>query len=124
MIESDPSLKVVGAAHHGVEALEMAVQAYDNIRAVVVVPNLQNPLGSIMPDAAKRRMVAFCEQHNIALIEDDTYSPLADSNTPLKAIKAVLGHDGEYDFSAEQQRTIATIQARLGGGGAKAERAG
>ncbi|HET7837816.1 MAG TPA: PLP-dependent aminotransferase family protein, partial [Variovorax sp.] len=38
-----------------VEALEMALQAYDNIKAVVVVPHLQNPLGSGMPDAHKQR---------------------------------------------------------------------
>ncbi|WP_104657638.1 PLP-dependent aminotransferase family protein [Ralstonia insidiosa] len=88
------------------EALEMAVQAYDNIRAVVVVPNLQNPLGSIMPDAAKRRMVAFCEQHNIALIEDDTYSPLADSNTPLKAIKA-WDRTGNVIYCASLSKTVA-----------------
>ena len=88
------------------EALEMAVQAYDNIRAVVVVPNLQNPLGSIMPDAAKRRMVAFCEQHNIALIEDDTYTPLADSNTPLKAIKA-WDRTGNVIYCASLSKTVA-----------------
>ncbi|MFX7878941.1 aminotransferase class I/II-fold pyridoxal phosphate-dependent enzyme, partial [Acinetobacter baumannii] len=38
------------------EALELAAQTYDNIRAVVVVPNLQNPQGSIMPDANKARL--------------------------------------------------------------------
>ena len=70
------------------EALELAAQTYDNIRAVVVVPNLQNPLGSIMPDANKAQLVAWCEQRAIALIEDDCFSALADSDAPLAALKA------------------------------------
>ena len=89
-----------------IEALEMAVQAYGNIRAVVVVPNLQNPLGCIMPDAAKRRMAAFCEAHRIVLIEDDTYSPMADSPTPLKAIKA-WDRTGNVIYCASLRKTVA-----------------
>ena len=88
------------------EALEMAVQAYGNIRAVVVVPNLQNPLGSIMPDAAKRRMAAFCDAHRIPLIEDDTYSPMADSPTPLKAIKA-WDRTGNVIYCASLRKSVA-----------------
>lgn len=71
-----------------VEALEMALQAYDRVKAVVVVPHLQNPLGSVMPDAHKQRLVALCEQHGVALIEDDTYSELLDTETPARAIKS------------------------------------
>ncbi len=88
------------------EALEMAVQAYGNIRAVVVVPNLQNPLGSIMPDAAKRRLAAFCEANAIPLIEDDTYSALGDGPAPLKAIKA-WDRTGNVIYCASLNKTIA-----------------
>lgn len=71
-----------------IEALELAFQTYDNIKAVVVVPHLQNPLGSIMPDAHKARLVALCEAQHIPLIEDDSYSALANSDVPLTAAKA------------------------------------
>jgi len=71
-----------------VEALEMALEAYERIKAVVVVPHLQNPLGSVMPDAHKQRLVALCEQHGVALIEDDTYSELLDCDKPARAIKS------------------------------------
>ncbi|WP_035059728.1 aminotransferase-like domain-containing protein [Andreprevotia chitinilytica] len=70
------------------EALELAVQTYDNIKAVVVVPNLQNPLGSIMPDANKENLVHWCEAQGIPLIEDDTYGALSNADTPLAALKA------------------------------------
>lgn len=71
-----------------IEALEMAVEAYGHIKAVVVVPHLQNPLGSVMPDSHKQRLVALCERHAIALIEDDTYSELLDAESPPRAIKS------------------------------------
>jgi DNA-binding transcriptional MocR family regulator len=70
------------------EALELAIGAYGNIKAVVVVPHLQNPLGSVMPDAHKARLVALCERHGIALVEDDTYSELLDVATPPRALKS------------------------------------
>lgn len=70
-----------------IDAFELALQAYDNIKAVVVMPHLQNPLGSIMPDAHKIQLVRLCEEHRIPLIEDDTYGDLAESNTPLAALK-------------------------------------
>ena len=70
------------------EALELAAQHYDNIRAVAVVPNLQNPLGCIMPDAHKARLVQWCEARGIALIEDDCFSATADSDAPPAAAKA------------------------------------
>lgn len=69
-----------------IEALELAMRTYDNIKAVVVVPHLQNPLGSIMPDSHKQRLVALCETQQIPLIEDDSYSALVNADaTPVSA---------------------------------------
>lgn len=68
------------------EALELATQTYPDIKAVVVVPILQNPLGSIMPDTHKARLVAFCDAAGAALIEDDTYGALA-NDAPQKSLK-------------------------------------
>lgn len=70
------------------EALELASQTYANIKAVAVVPNLQNPLGSIMPNANKARLVDWCEARGIALIEDDCFSGTIDDDVPLAAAKA------------------------------------
>ncbi len=71
-----------------VEALDLAFQTQDNIKAVVVMPNFHNPLGSVMPDAEKERLVALCERQQVALIEDDTYGALGHDDVPLKAAKA------------------------------------
>ena len=53
-----------------------------------MVPHLQNPLGSVMPDAHKQRLAQLCERHGIPVIEDDSYSELVDSETPLRALKS------------------------------------
>jgi DNA-binding transcriptional MocR family regulator len=71
-----------------IEALELAVETYGDIKAVVVVPHLQNPLGSVMPDAHKERLVRLCEAQGIALIEDDTYTELLDVDSPPRAVKS------------------------------------
>lgn len=71
-----------------IEALELAVRTGDPIKALVVVPDLQNPLGCIMPDSHKARLVEFCLAHAIPLIEDDTYSALTNDDAPRKALKS------------------------------------
>ncbi|WP_084072877.1 PLP-dependent aminotransferase family protein [Pandoraea pulmonicola] len=70
------------------EALDLASQTYDNIKAVIVVPHFQNPLGSVMPDAHKARLVAWAESRGIAIIEDDTYSALGDDDNIPAAIRS------------------------------------
>lgn len=89
-----------------IEALELAVQAYSNIKAIVVVPHLQNPLGSVMPDEHKIRLVRFCEERSISLIEDDTYSDLADSEMPLTALKS-WDRSGNVIYCASLHKVLA-----------------
>lgn len=70
------------------EALELAAQTYDNIKAVCVVPNLQNPLGCVMPDAHKQRLVRWCAARGIAMIEDDCCSATFDEDVTPAAAKS------------------------------------
>ena len=75
-----------------VEAVELALRSTPTIKAVVVVPYLQNPTGSIMPNAHKQALLRLCQAHDLALIEDDNYSALVDEDVlraePLRAIKS------------------------------------
>lgn len=71
-----------------VDALEFAITHMGSIQAVVCMPSVQNPLGSVMPDNMKVKMVELCEKHSVALIEDDTYGaflPNPASSRPVKA---------------------------------------
>nr|MBL8410670.1 PLP-dependent aminotransferase family protein [Dechloromonas sp.] len=89
-----------------IEALELAVRSSDPIKALVVVPHLQNPLGSIMPDSHKATLVKFCAAHDIPLIEDDTYSALTNDETPLKALKS-WDREGKVIHCASLHKVLA-----------------
>lgn len=58
------------------------------VRAAVLVPNFNNPLGSLTCDDDKRALVEACTAHGVAVIEDDLYGELAYSGerpAPLRA---------------------------------------
>jgi DNA-binding transcriptional MocR family regulator len=55
------------------EALELAVQKPGAVKAVMAIANFSNPLGSLMPDEKKQRLVRLLEARGIPLIEDDIY---------------------------------------------------
>lgn len=46
------------------------------VSACWLMPNFQNPLGSLMPDAAKQQLVELLAARGIPLIEDDVYGEL------------------------------------------------
>ena len=46
------------------------------VKAVLLVPNFSNPIGSCMPDENKRKLVNIITKHNIPLVEDDIYGEL------------------------------------------------
>lgn len=70
------------------EALELALRTQPRLKAVVVVPELQMPLGTRMPDAHKSRLVELCTAQGVALIEDDSYSLFVEADSPPRPIKS------------------------------------
>ena len=82
-------LEVPASAHAGIHlpALEHLLQGPERIKALIVMPNLHNPLGSIMPDSHKAWLVKLCAEHDTVLIEDDTYGDLVDTEQPLSTLK-------------------------------------
>jgi DNA-binding transcriptional MocR family regulator len=62
---------------HGIdlEKLKKSIKTF-SIRACVVVPNFNNPLGTCMPDERKKDLVELITKHKIPLIEDDIYGEL------------------------------------------------
>ncbi|MET0202944.1 MAG: PLP-dependent aminotransferase family protein [Casimicrobiaceae bacterium] len=55
------------------EALDLATAKPGAVKAMLLMPTYSNPLGSVMPDDNKARLVAMCDERGIALIEDDVY---------------------------------------------------
>src|SRR5215467_96534 len=70
-------VEVSSCAVNGIElnSLQKAIDKCD-IKACIVVPNFNNPLGSCMPDENKKKLVDIITKHNIPLIEDDIYGEL------------------------------------------------
>lgn len=73
-----------------VDKLQLALEGADagSIKALLLSPNVSNPLGCTMPDAAKRALLKLCERHRLPLIEDDVYGELhfgRERPLPIKA---------------------------------------
>ncbi len=68
-----PTSPVTGIS---VSALDFATSTPAAVQAVVLMPNFQNPLGSLMPDENKERVVQLLAARHIPLIEDDVYGDL------------------------------------------------
>ena len=83
-------LKVIELPTHpitgvDIEALEKVLP---QIKACCFISNFNNPLGSLMPDEHKKRVVELLTHHNIPLIEDDLYGDIFFGTTRPKPCKA------------------------------------
>ncbi|MBC7535419.1 MAG: PLP-dependent aminotransferase family protein [Ferruginibacter sp.] len=57
------------------DAVEKAILKF-RVKAVVSIPNFNNPLGSCMPDENKKKLVEIITRFQVPLIEDDIYGEL------------------------------------------------
>ncbi len=57
------------------DVLEFTLRRYP-VAACITVPNFSNPLGSLMPDENKERLVRLAAEHGVPIIEDDVYGEL------------------------------------------------
>jgi DNA-binding transcriptional MocR family regulator len=65
------------------EALE-----HNDVKAVIVMPSFQNPLGSCMPDEKKERLYRLLADFDVPAIEDDIYGDLHFGERRPKPLKA------------------------------------
>ncbi|MBQ0917680.1 PLP-dependent aminotransferase family protein [Hydrogenophaga aromaticivorans] len=68
-------------------ALELALDTQP-VKAVLAAPTLSNPLGSVMPLAAKQRLVRLLAQRRVPLIEDVVFNDLLSGDERRKAAKS------------------------------------
>ncbi|MDP2140399.1 MAG: PLP-dependent aminotransferase family protein [Gammaproteobacteria bacterium] len=59
----------------GVEALQLALEQWP-VKACVVTPNFNNPLGCLMPHDRRVTLLDLARRHGLSLIEDDIYGDL------------------------------------------------
>jgi DNA-binding transcriptional MocR family regulator len=63
------------------------------VKAVFAMPNCHNPLGYVLPDAAKKALVDLIARHRVPLIEDDIYGDLG-LKTPRPRTAKSFDRDG------------------------------
>jgi len=85
-------LRAVEVATHARTGIDIgmlaAVLERQAVKACWLMPNFQNPLGSLMSDPAKQALVSLLARHGVPLIEDDVYGELyftANKPRPAKA---------------------------------------
>ncbi len=77
------------AADRGVCAESLAEAfASHPVKACILQPNFHNPVGSLVPDAEKRRLVELARKHHVVLIEDDLYGDLHHDGKRPASLKA------------------------------------
>lgn len=86
-------------------ALDDALRT-QRVSACLCVPNFSNPLGSAMPDAAKKELVRMLSRHGTPLIEDDIYGDLHFGDTRPRPCKA-FDRDGLVMLCASFSKTVA-----------------
>lgn len=79
-------------------ALEMALEQWP-VKAVLLTPNCNNPLGYIMPDAHKQRLADAGAAPRRAIIEDDVYGDIAYHYPRPRTIKS-FDEDGRVTCSS------------------------
>lgn len=61
------------------------------IAAVVIAPTASNPLGSVMPDDERERLVKITRRHDIPVIEDDVYGELLWDGSHPRPLRSFAG---------------------------------
>ncbi len=76
------------------------------IRAVVAVTTGSNPLGAVMPDESRERLVRLLARHDVPLIEDDVYGDLVFDGTRPRPARA-FDTDGRVLLCGSVSKTLA-----------------
>jgi 2-aminoadipate transaminase len=73
---------------------------------IYVIPTVQNPTGSVMPEARRLELLKIARSHGVPIFEDDCYAELTFDGTRPKAIRA-LDDQGQVIYCGSFSKTIA-----------------
>jgi 2-aminoadipate transaminase len=88
-------LVTVPVNHDGID-LDILEQTLRDLRAqqirpkfIYTIPTFQNPSGTDMPLARRKRLVALAEEYGVLLVEDDAYGDLRFEGDPMPRLAAL-----------------------------------
>ncbi len=73
-----------------VSAFEETLRA-QSVQALVITPTASNPLGSVMPDDERERLVKLTRRHDLPVIEDDVYGELVWDGSHPRPLRSFSG---------------------------------
>lgn len=88
-----------------VEAVAKALKR-EKVKAIVLIPNFNNPLGSLMAEENRVEMLRLADAHDIPIIEDDIYGDLSHEGQRPRALKA-LDNEGRVILCGSFSKTLA-----------------
>lgn len=87
------------------EALELALDQWP-IKAVLLTPTCNNPIGYSMSDSDKKRLYQLVQSYDIAIIEDDIYGDISYQYPRPKTIKS-FDEDGRVLLCSAFSKSLA-----------------
>lgn len=104
-------LRVVEVPAHPVTGMDLdaleTVLREQPVACVMVTPTYLNPLGALMPDTHRKRLVGLLERYKTYAIEDDIYGDL--SHDPTLRPRPLKAHDrqGRVLFASSFSKSVA-----------------
>jgi DNA-binding transcriptional MocR family regulator len=83
------AVAVPASAREGlsIDGAERALRR-QKIAAIALIPNFNNPLGSLMPEAHRRALLELAVRYRVPIIEDDIYGDLEHEGARPRCLKA------------------------------------
>ncbi len=78
----------------------------NKVAAITLIPNFNNPLGSLMPEVNRLALLDLAKRHGIPIIEDDIYGDLQHEGGRPRCLKA-LDKDGLVILCGSFSKTLA-----------------
>ncbi len=101
------AVEIPGCPEKGISphAFEQALERHP-VKACLLNSNFHNPLGSVLPPRARRRIFELARAHDMAIIEDDIYGDLFFGNRRPATFKS-MDEDGRVLYCASVSKTLA-----------------
>ncbi len=72
-----------------VDALEKALAENENVKMIYTIPTFQNPTGTTMSLAKRKRLIELANEYDVLVLEDNPYGDLRFSGEDLPTLKSM-----------------------------------
>lgn len=88
------------------DGLEAALKAHPAARLIYTIPTFQNPSGAVLPENARRKMLALAARYDVLILEDNPYFELRYEGAYVPPIKS-MDREGRVIYAGSFSKIIA-----------------